>query len=104
MYLPIEKLRHKLTVAFFATSEVACAWLYFAKVASTKCKQDCLDVFDILEGRSACVCVCVCVFLFFIRFLSETFFILRRIEPSIIMKVHRCSHKMPLFLAEENEI
>jgi len=33
--------------------QFACAWFYFAKVASTKSKHYCLDVFDILEGRSA---------------------------------------------------
>jgi hypothetical protein len=40
-------------VECFKALQVACAWLYLAEVASTKCMQDCLDVFDILEGRSA---------------------------------------------------
>jgi len=61
-----------------------CLAVYFAKVASTKCKQDCLDVFDILEGRSAglhvyiymyiyiyvyiYVCVCVCILFYYPTF------------------------------------
>ena len=51
LYLPIEKLRYRLAVACFKALQVPCAWLYFAKFASTKCKQDCLDVFDTLQGR-----------------------------------------------------
>ena len=91
-----------------------CLAVYFAKVASTKCKQDCLDVFDILEGRSAglhvyiyiciyiCIYVyiyiymCVCVFCFIIQLLPEIFLSLKRIKPNIIMNVHSSSHKMPV--------
>jgi len=36
---------------FYGFAVCLCLTVYFAKVASTKCKQDCLDVFDILEGH-----------------------------------------------------
>jgi hypothetical protein len=65
LYFPLVKIRYRLTVACFTDFAVClCLAVYFAKVASTKCKQDCLHVFDILEGRSAWqrVYISVCVF------------------------------------------
>jgi len=44
------------------------------------------------------------VFLFFIQFLSETFLILQTTQPDITINVHMSSHKLPLFLADFNEI
>jgi hypothetical protein len=39
-----------------------------------------------------------CVFLFSLQLLSETFLILRRIQPNIIINVHSCSCKVPVAL------
>jgi len=88
------------TVACFTAFEVACAWLYFAKVASTKFKHDCLDEFDILEGRSAWLCVCVCARARTITSLfmnankisviySQFILFLSFYHPSISINVHR---------------
>jgi len=43
------------------------------------------------------------VFWFSLRTLSETFLILRRIKPDVIINVHRTSWKYPLFLSDFNE-
>jgi hypothetical protein len=43
------------------------------------------------------------VFLFSLLCLSDTFLIIRRIQRNIIVIVHRCSSKVPLFLSHFNE-